>query len=609
MSSACAGLPSSFDRFGKIGSHDFEFRIDDCHRPVPIAMHAREHRTGTEITLREEQLRKLTRAPFDTGPDSLVTGYSVVAELTCFKVLGWPLPHNVLCTYFETCAAINGQEIVGLEKKRPKLIEICDLLRIPHMSAGDKAGFIDLILNNTQYTEEEWHEIETGNRHDVLCESQLFEALASTIDLPAALFRGRYAAVVADIEVHGGLPVDVDYVNKLQEQWQALRMFYIRRYDEFGLYDVTGSFREGRFEELVKERAWPWPRTATGRLALDKKTFGKQCKHRPELRRLQRLRDQIAELRLGAFVNTIGADGFSRCSIMPFWTRSGRNQPGGRDKVFLLSLTSWLHGVIKPPPGYGVAALDWISQEPGIVAGLSHDPAMIEDFKAGDIHMQFAIRAGLAPMWATKRSHGPLRDTIKPVSLGVNYGMTKYGAAAATGKSLLWAADVLSRHRQSYPIFAQWQQDMATQALFDTRIVSPLGWPMAVHAGTSKRTLLNYPAQAGGADCMRLAAIAAYEAGIHICAPVHDAFWIMAPLAELDDAIAEMTQIMMRAGNVITGGIDLPVEVSAVVRYPECLGDVRKPDAKGQVLWVEIQNLINSGALLDPNAEDKKGVA
>src|SRR5262249_1840567 len=62
---------------------------------------------------------------------------------------------------------------------------------------------------------------------------------------------------------------------------------------------------------------------ATGRLALNGKMFGKQCKYHPELRSLQKLRDQIAELRLSAFLNTIGADGMSRCPIMPFWTRSG----------------------------------------------------------------------------------------------------------------------------------------------------------------------------------------------------------------------------------------------------------------------------------------------
>jgi hypothetical protein len=45
-----------------------------------------------------------------------------------------------------------------------------------------------------------------------------------------------------------------------------------------------------------------------------------------------------------------------------------------------------------------------------------------------------------------------------------------------------------------------------------------------------------------------------------------------------------------------------------VVRYPQCLGDVRKPEAKGQALWVEIKNLINSGALLD-QAADLNGAA
>jgi DNA polymerase I len=239
----------------------------------------------------------------------------------------------------------------------------------------------------------------------------------------------------------------------------------------------------------------------------------------------------------------------------------------------------------------------WNAQEPAIAAGLSGDPALIADFQSGDVHMRFAIRAGLAPEWATKRSHGPIRDAVKPISLGVNYGMSKYGAAAASGRSLLWAADVLAHHRHAYPVFTQWQQDTVVQAMFDERIVSPLGWPMAVHAGTKKRTLLNYPEQAGGADCMRLAAIAAHEAGIHLLAPAHDAFWLAAPLPDLDDAIATMTRIMVRAGNVITGGLDIPVEVSAIVRWPHCFGDVRQPDAKGQVMWDEVRDLVRGGVL------------
>jgi hypothetical protein len=70
----------------------------------------------------------------------------------------------------------------------------------------------------------------------------------------------------------------------------------------------------------------------------------------------------------------------------------------------------------------------------------------------------------------------------------------------------------------------------------------------------------------------------------------------MATLPELDDTIAAMKEIMVTAGRAVAG-IDIPVDVSATVRWPHCLGDVRKPNAKGQVMWVEIQSLLNSGAL------------
>jgi DNA polymerase-1 len=600
MSCGCAGLPSSFDRFREIWHVDFEFRFDANHLPVPVAMFAKEHRTGTDVVMRREQLLARPRAPFDTGPDTLVTSYSIVAELSCFRVLRWPMPRHLLCSYFETAAAINGLDIVGLEKKRPKLLEACDLFNIPHMSAAHKAHVIDIILNNAGYSEEQWREIADYNRDDVLLTIPLLEALAPMIDLPAALFRGKYAKAVAEMEEFG-IPIDTGYLAALQAFWQPLRRFYIARDDQFGLYDEAGSFHEDRFAALIKARDWAWPRTATGKLEMNAVTLRQQGKRHPELRSLQRLRDQIAELRLGRFVNTIGADGASRISIMPFWTRSGRNQPQGRDKVFLLSLPSWLHGLIRPPPGWGVAALDWSAQEIGIGAGLSRDPALIADFQSGDPHMRFAIRAGLAPEGATKRTHGQMRDAVKPISLGVSYGMSKYGAAAATGRSLLWAAETLASHRHAYPVFNQWQSDTVAQAQFDARIASPLGWPMAVHAGTSRRTLMNYPHQAGGADCMRLAAIAAQEASIRVVAVAHDAFWIAAPLPELDDAVATMTRLMTQASLAVCD-LAIPVEVSALVRWPQCLGDVRAGDAKGQTMWNEIKDLVLGGTLQQASA-------
>jgi len=102
-----------------------------------------------------------------------------------------------------------------------------------------------------------------------------------------------------------------------------------------------------------------------------------------------------------------------------------------------------------------------------------------------------------------------------------------------------------------------------TQALFRrAHRFSPLGLADGrCTPGTKRRTLMNFPEQAGGADMMRLAAIAAHEAGIRLPGPgCTMAFWITAPLAELDDAIAHhgQPQCAVPAGPV--AGIDIPVE-------------------------------------------------
>jgi hypothetical protein len=93
---------------------------------------------------------------------------------------------------------------------------------------------------------------------------------------------------------------------------------------------------------------------------------------------------------------------------------------------------------------------------------------------------------------------------------------------------------------------------------------------------------------------MRLAAIAGHEAGVRIIASAHDAFWIAAPLTEVDDAIATMRRLVERAGEAVAG-IKIPVETSAVVRWPHRLGDVRPADAKGAPMWSEIQTLLDGG--------------
>jgi DNA polymerase-1 len=594
MFGAYAALSTdAWRQFDAIWHADFEYREDANHHPVPVSLFAHEQRTGTGIFLRRDQLLALRRAPFGTGPRDLMVVYAANAEISCFLVLGWPLPVNMLDLYVETIAAINGRIDIWPQKGRPGLLAALELHELPVPSASTKTDMRRLILDHTDYTPEQWREIEAYNRRDIVAGTvPLLDAMACSIDLPRALHRGRYMKAVASQE-RLGLPIDVKYLARLVAQWERVQLHFITRDDEFGLYDGT-SFREQRLWDLIEARHWDWPRTEHGRPGLKREVLAQQARRYPEVKRLMRLRDSIAELRISRLANTIGTDGFSRCPMLPFWTRTSRCQPSARDKVFLPSLPSWLHGLLQPPPGFALVELDWTGQEYAIAAALSGDPAMIADSQTGDPHWAFGVRAGLVSASADKAEHKEFRDkTLKPVTHGQNYGMTAYGIAAKTGRSLLWSRDVHARHRQTYPVLHRWLGDIVAQAKFDGVMLTPFGWPMAVISETKTRTLMNYMAQASGADCMRIASIAAAEAGILVCCSVHDSFWILAQLDELDATIAQMKEIMVQAGTAVTGGLPIGVEVKNVVRWPQSLGDCRAD--KAQPMWVEVRALMNGG--------------
>ena len=585
---------SALTRFKSIWHVDFEFRQDAYRHPLPVCMFTKEQYSGREIFLRRDQLLTLRRAPFDTGPNDLMVTYTN-AELSCFQILGWPFPYNVLDVYVETCAAINGLEIEGLKDKRPSLLETLELFGLPSDYTGaEKTSMRDLILDHQDYSEEQWREIENYNRADVDDTLRILPPLLPNLDLTRALHRGQFMTAITPQELLG-LPIDTDAFNRLLENWDYLRLHYITRDDEFGLYDGT-SFVEQRLGGLIKNRRWDWALTPSGKYKADAMTFGKQARRYPELKRTAHMRQIIGELRLNDIASAVGVDGFCRCWLAPFWTRTGRNQPPG--KVFLPALPTWLRGLLRPPPGWVLIELDWKSQEVAIMAGITGDPAMIEDYKSGDPYWGFGLRAGLVACDADKAEHRELRDKVlKPVVLGQNYGMSPYGIAAKTGHSLRWARGIHAQHRHTYPTFHRYLGDAVTQAKFDRKIYSVLGWPMAVTGDTKHRTLMNFIAQAAAADAMRLAGIAARDAGIRICCSVHDSFWILAPEGDEGRTIAKMVDIMREAGAAVSGGLPIEVEVKAVIPATHNLGDLRKPGDKGYEMWAEVHELLEGGLL------------
>jgi len=123
--------------------------------------------------------------------------------------------------------------------------------------------------------------------------------------------------------------------------------------------------------------------------------------------------------------------------------------------------------------------------------------------------------------------------------------------------------------------------------MLTNKIQTVFGWRYHIGREPNPRSLMNFPMQANGAEMMRIAAIAGTEAGIEVCAPVHDAFLIAAPLSRFDEDVAAMQAIMSEAGRYVTGGLDIRTDAD-VIRWPD-----RYMDERGEVMWRKVIGLLD----------------
>src|SRR6516164_9697843 len=269
--------------------------------------------------------------------------------------------------------------------------------------------------------------------------------------------------------------------------------------------------------------------------------------------------------------------------------RTGRNQPSNSKYIFGPSV--WLRGLIKPPPGYGVAYVDWKQQEFGIAAALSGDAAMQAAYQSGDPYLGFAKQAHAVPENATKDSHGPTRELFKQCGLAVLYGMEAQSLAARIGQPPIVARDLLRAHRETYRNFWRWSDAAIDHAVLTGALHTVFGWQVDVVDSPNPRSLRNFPMQANGAEMLRLACCLATERDIEVCAPVHDAVLICAPLDRLEADIAAARADMAEASRIVLSGYELATDVK-VVRWPD-----RYMDPRGAVMWGRVEQLLGHAGL------------
>ena len=164
--------------------------------------------------------------------------------------------------------------------------------------------------------------------------------------------------------------------------------------------------------------------------------------------------------------------------------------------------------------------------------------------------------------------------------------MEAQSLALRIAKPPIVARDLLRAHRQTYRQFWTWSDAAVDQAMLLGLIGTVYGWPIRVGEQANPRSLRNFPMQANGAEMLRIACCLATERGIEVCAPVHDAILICAPLDRLDADIAAMRAAMAEASTLVLAGFELATDVK-VVRWPD-----RYADPRGVEMWNRVCSLV-----------------
>ena len=171
------------------------------------------------------------------------------------------------------------------------------------------------------------------------------------------------------------------------------------------------------------------------------------------------------------------------------------------------------------------------------------------------------------------------------------YGMGAEALAQRINQPLSRARALLALHRDTYRVFWHWSDSAVDYAMLHGKLWTVFGWTVHVDSAPNPRFLRNFTMQGNGAEMLRLACCLLTEAGIKVCAPVHDAILIEAPLETLELAIKQTQAIMAEASAIVLNGFRLNSETD-VTRYPD-----RYKDERGQKMWQTVRGILETAAL------------
>jgi hypothetical protein len=599
------------ENFGQVVVCDFEYETSggeyqlvagDLPRPLCVVAYVLDEHLQHVRTVRRWRGDFGMSPPFDIGPDTLFVAYSAWAEMTCFLELGWKFPEHIFDLHTAYLAASNVLLPYNPDEKRSRprkrLSDACRAYGIEGWEQIDKEA-ISKDIGEGHWRKYGREGVLGYNEEDVRMEMELLRRqlrgrpglLPANVEL--VLHWSNYSAKsIAQIQARG-MPIDTPLWDLAQENKASVVLDLIRQLDpsqgsECPIYNLDGEWSYDRLERWLQIIGCAaWPRLESGRLDTDGDAF-RLMYHVPGIEELHALRDSLRVV-MGAKL-PIGRDGRNRPSLFPFGTVTGRN---AHRRSLYNAHAGMRSFMVFQPDRIGVY-LDWRTQEVAVAAARSGDPALLEAYRGGDVYYAFARAAGLTKdpdqkHWA--KHDITMRQRMKALQLGVNYGMGVTSLARGLNRHPLIASNLIEHHHRIYSRFWPWRDEQVQAAMLTRRMESVFGWPLRVSTSPNRRTLYNFPMQSGGGEMLRLAAWRLCEAGLVPSMLVHDGILLE---VENREQIAQAVDIMRAAGRDVCDGLEVGVDTDQLLEHGARYVD-KRPVA--QKMWETVmRTLENIGA-------------
>jgi len=224
---------------------------------------------------------------------------------------------------------------------------------------------------------------------------------------------------------------------------------------------------------------------------------------------------------------------------------------------------------------YFIVSADYSQIELRIIAALSNETSMIDDFEKGlDIHTATASKIYNIPLSEVTPFH---RRNAKTVNFGIIYGISGFGLSERLGISKNESNELINEYFAKYPRIKEFMNNTIDSAkktgFVETikkrkRFISNMNSSNAFVRGFAERTAINAPIQGSAADIIKIAMIEIFKnlktsrSKSKLLLQVHDELVFDVFKPEMENICAMISDEMKKA-------FDLPVPVEVELKYAD----------------------------------------